>query len=117
MGNVMVLAEDASQVATREENAAASVMTLYAGLLAEVRADDVHFDRFGAYEAVASPLIAIHSTTTRTKIAMVQMSISQGLFAGGFHRGQQLIPRNVVIEKERRRKMKSSDCSSNGPGS
>jgi hypothetical protein len=76
MSNVMVLTEDASQIATREENAPASVVTLYAGLLAEVRADDIHFDGFGADEAIASPLVAIHITKARAKIAMAQMSIS-----------------------------------------
>jgi len=76
MRNIMVLTEDASQVATRKENTPTSVVALYAGLLAKVRDNDIHFDRFGSDEAVASPLIAIYRTEPGTQIAMAQMSIS-----------------------------------------
>ena len=70
MGNVMVLAEDASQIATREEYATAPVMTLYAGLFTKMRADHIHFDLFGAYEAIAGLLVPIDAAKTWTKIAV-----------------------------------------------
>jgi hypothetical protein len=88
MGNVMVLTEDASQIATREENTATSVVALYARLLAEVRANDIHFDAFGANEAVASPLMAIHATEPWAQIAMAQMSISYRFLARDIRGGK-----------------------------
>jgi hypothetical protein len=50
-------------------------MTLYAGLLAEVRPYNIHFDSFGADEAISRLLVAVDPTKTGTKIAMPQMSI------------------------------------------
>lgn len=82
----MILAKYASQIATGEENAAASVMALYAGLLTEMRPDDIHLDGFGAYKAIACSIVAIDTTETGTKIAMAQMSIGQRLFLGSHNR-------------------------------
>lgn len=70
MSNVMVLTKDTSEIASREKHAPASIMTLYAGLLAEVRGNDIHLDSFGADEAVPGFVITIDATKTWAEIAV-----------------------------------------------
>jgi hypothetical protein len=59
MSNIMVLAENASQIAPREEYAPAAVVALDTGLLTEMRPDDIDLDSFGAYEAISRLLIPV----------------------------------------------------------
>jgi hypothetical protein len=66
----MVLTEDTSQIAAREEYTPASIVTLNAGLFAEVRAYHVNLHGFGTNEAVSSFLITIDTTEARAEIAV-----------------------------------------------
>ena len=71
----MVLAEDAAEVASREEDGARAVVALYARLFAEMGGDDVDFGGLGADEADACRLPAIDSAPSRAEVAVLQMGV------------------------------------------
>ena len=75
MRDVVVLAEDAAEVASREENGAGAVVALYAWLFAKVRGDDVDFGCLGANEANACSFPAIDSAASRAQVAVAEVSV------------------------------------------
>lgn len=75
----MVLAKDAAKIATTEEYAAASVVTLKTGLFAKMRCDRVD-NNISANQACSSLLKAIDSAEPRTEIAIAQVCIRGGAF-------------------------------------
>lgn len=76
--DVVVLAEDAAEVAAGEEHGAGAMVALDAGLLAEVGGDDVDFGGRGADEAEAGFFIPIDSALARAEVAMFEMGIGCG---------------------------------------
>ena len=78
------------------------MVALDAGLLTRMGTDDIHFDGFGTYEAITRLLVTIDTAKTRAEVAIAQMGISQRSFADCARRGQEVVSRDVVIEKERR---------------
>ena len=108
MRDIVVLAKDAAQVAAAEEDGAGAVVACDAGLFAKVRADDVHF-HIGADEAVAGLLEAIDGAEAWAEIAVAQVGVGEGAFAGGVNGREEVVTRNVVVEKEGR-------CEMEGPG-
>lgn len=75
----MVLAKDAAKIATTEEYAAASIMTLKTRLFAKMRRDRVD-NNIGADQACSGLLKAIDSTEPGTEIAIAQVCIRGGAF-------------------------------------
>jgi len=72
--DIIVLAKDATQVASTEENTATAVMSLNARFLAEVRRDRVH-DYICADETGATPLESVHGAQAWAEIAITEVSI------------------------------------------
>ena len=100
MRDVVVLAEDAAQVAAAEENTAGPIVTLDAGLFAKVRADDVYFDGGCADEAVAGRLVAVDGAEARAEVAVAEVGVGEGAFAGGIDGREQVVTGDVVVEEE-----------------
>ena len=73
--NVVVLAEDAAEVASGEEDGAGAVVPLYAGFFAEMGRDDVDLCGLGADEADACCFPAVHSAASRAEIAVSEVSV------------------------------------------
>lgn len=73
--DVVVLAEDAVEVAAGEEDGPGAVVPLYAGLLAEMGRDDVDFGGFGADEADAGLFPAVHSAASRAEVAVAKVGV------------------------------------------
>lgn len=70
VGNVVVLAEDAAEVAHAEEDGAGTVVSLDARFLAEVRGDSVDLDRFCTDQADPGGLIAVYGAQTGAEVAV-----------------------------------------------
>ena len=75
VGDVVVLAEDAAEVAPREEDGARAVVALYAGLFAEMGRYDVDLGGLGADEADAGCFPAVHSAASRAEVAVPEVGI------------------------------------------
>lgn len=73
--DVVVLAEDAAEVASREEDGARAVVALYARLLAEMGRYDIDLGGLGADEADACLFPAIHSAASRAEVAVSQVGV------------------------------------------
>lgn len=69
MCNVVVLAEDASEVAAGEEDAAASIVALKTRLFTKMRRHRVH-DYIGSYQAGPSSLESVDSAKSRAEVAV-----------------------------------------------
>ena len=81
MSDIEVLAKNTTQVTTREEDGATSIMTLYARLFAEMRTDSANLDRLSGDQTDACFRIAVHGTATRAKIAISEMLKCSGPLA------------------------------------
>lgn len=66
----MILAEDASKVAAREENGARSIVALDTRFFAEVRRDHIDLDGLCSYQARARFLIAIHTAEPGAEVTI-----------------------------------------------
>ena len=99
MRDIVVLAEDTTQVAAAEEDRTGAVVACDAGLFAKVRADDVYF-YIGADEAVAGFLVAVHGAEARTKVAVAEVGVGEGTFAGGIDGGEKVVAGDVVVQEE-----------------
>lgn len=115
VGDVVVLAEDAAQVAHAEEDGAAAVVALHAGLLAKVRRDDVHLGRLGADQAHARRLVAVDAAPARAQVAVAQVRVRRRPLLGRVDRAQHLVPRRVVVEQEGRRQVQRPRAPPPGP--
>ena len=73
MCDVVVLAEDAAEVASREEDGARAMVALDAGLFAEMGGYDVDFGAFGGDQAEAGLLIAVDSAKPRAEVAVAEV--------------------------------------------
>ena len=98
--NVVVLAEDAAEVAAREEDGARAIVALDARLLAEVGGDDVDRGGAGADEAEARRLPAVDAAASRAEVAVPEVGVGRGSLLGGFGRGEQTVSGDVVIQEE-----------------
>ena len=101
MGYVMILTEDTAQVAAREEDGSAAVVTSDAGLFAKMRADDIDLD-IRSDQAVACLLVPIDRATARAEVAVPEVCIGQGALLRGLDRREELIAWEVVLEQEGR---------------
>ncbi len=100
VGDVVVLAEDAAQVAHAEEDGAAAVVALDAGLLAEVGGDDVDLGLL-ADEAHARGLVAVDAAETGAQVAVAQVGVGPGPLPGGIGGAEGHVAGGVVVEEER----------------
>ena len=97
--DVVVLTEDATQVAAAEENAAGAIVACDARLFAKVRSDDIYL-HIGTNEAVASFLVAIDGAETRAEVAVAQVGVGEGAFAGGVDGGEEVVAGDVIVKEE-----------------
>lgn len=102
VGDVVVLAEDAAQVAAAEEDGAAAVVALQARLLAEVRGDGVHLDRLGADQADAGCFPPVDVAFARAEVAFGEVGVGGGALLGGAALVEEEVARDVVVEEEGR---------------
>ena len=75
MCNVVVLAEDAAEVASGKEDGAGAVMALDAGLFAEMGSYDIDLGGLGTDEADAGSFPAVDSAAPRAEVAVAQVGI------------------------------------------
>ena len=75
MRNVVVLAEDATEVAPGEEDRPGAIVPLYAGFFAEMRSYDVDFGGLRANEADARLFVAVHIAATGAEVAVSEVSV------------------------------------------
>lgn len=99
MRNVMVLTEDASQIATRKEHGAGPVISLDAGFFASMGRDCVDFDGGSTDQTDTGSLVAVYVAEARAKVALAQVSVSRGALLGGLYRSKELVAGHVVVEK------------------
>lgn len=101
MADIMVLAEHTAEVAAAEEDGSRAMVALNTRLLAKVRGNGADAHSVALDETGASALEAIHTTTTGAEIAVREVSVGGGAFAGGVWGGQRLVAGDVrIVEKE-----------------
>ena len=101
MRDVVVLAEDAAEVASGKEDGARAVVALDAGFLAKVGGYDIDLGCLGADEADAGSFPAVDAAASRAEVAIAQVGIGLRPLLGDFDRGEEMIAGDVVIEEER----------------
>ena len=99
--NVVVLAEDAAEVAAREEDGPRAAVALDARLLAEMGGDDVDGGGAGADEAEARRLPAVDAAASRAEVAVPEVGVGRRSLLGRFGRGEQTVAGGVVVQEER----------------
>lgn len=98
---LLVLTEDAAQIASGEEDTARPIMALETRLLSKVRCNGIDLHRLGSDQAHARLLIPIHTAHARTKVALAKVRVRERAFLGGIERGDQLVSWDVVVEQPR----------------
>lgn len=101
MRDIVVLAKDAAEIATGEEDTAASMSTLNAWLFAEVRRDCID-DDIGTDKTCSATFEAVHAAEAGTEIAISQMSVGFAALLGFLLRGQELVSRDICVEEKLR---------------
>ena len=71
----MVLAENASKIASREKDAPTSIMALDTRLFSKMGPNDIYLDDFGADEAVSCLLVTIDPAETWAEVALSEVAI------------------------------------------
>jgi len=98
--NIVVLAKHASQVATREEDAAAAVVALQARLLAKVRRDGVDGYVGGGDQACARRFVAVHAAKARAEVAVAEVGVGGTALEGCVAGREGEVAGGVVVEEE-----------------
>ena len=75
MGDVVILTEDATEIASGKEDGSRAIVALYARLFAKMGGDYVDFGRLGADEADARLFPAIHSASSGAEVAVFEVGI------------------------------------------
>ena len=73
----MVLAEDAAEVASGEEDGAGAVVALNAGLFAEMGRDDIDLCGLGADEAGSSRFVAVHAAASGAEVTISEVGVGR----------------------------------------
>lgn len=75
MRDVVVLAEDAAEAASGEEDGAGAMVALDAGLFAEMGGDDIDLGGLGADQAEAGLFIAVDSAKPWAEVAVAEVGM------------------------------------------
>lgn len=94
--NIVVLAEDAAEIAAGEEDAAAAIVALDARLFAEMRRDGVH-DDVGPDQAGSRPFEPVDTAEARAKVAVPEVRVRMRSLFGGIDGGEELVAGKVVV--------------------
>ena len=86
MRDIVVLAEDAAKVTSREEDGPRAVVTLYARLLAEMGSYDIDFGGLGTDEADAGCFVAVDSAESGAEVAIAKVGVGGRPLSGCFDR-------------------------------
>ena len=105
--DVVVLAENAAQVAAGEEDSTATIVALDAWLLAKVRRDRADLD-VRSDEAYACCFVPIHAAHSRAKVAVAEVGVRLTAFAGGVGGREEVIAGDVVVQEVRWSEVKAS---------
>ena len=108
MRNIMVLTEDTSQIASAKEDRAGSVVSLKTRLFSEVGSYRTNFHRLGSDQAMTRRFISIDVAQARAQIALPKMRICCCPLLCGVDGRDQVVARYVVIQEERRGKVKGA---------
>ena len=100
MRDVVVLAEDAAEVASGKEDGARAVVALDAGFLAKVGGYDIDLGGLGADEADTGPFPAVDAAASGAEVAIAQVGIGLGPLLGRVDGREGIIAGDVVIEEE-----------------
>lgn len=99
VSDVVVLAKDATQIASAKEDTSTTIVALETWLFAEMRSDSIN-DHVGADKACSGLLETVDATEPRAEVAFLQMLISRRAFLAFLQRSEQLIPGYVIVEEE-----------------
>lgn len=110
MCNIVILAKDATQVATAEENRTRAIVTLKTGLFAEMGSNCRDLDGFGPYQTMPCALISIDIAEAWAEVALPQMSVGSRSLLRCVDRGYQVVSRYVIVQEKWRSKMKGASA-------
>ena len=110
MCNIMILTEHTPQVAPAEKHTARPIMALEAWFLAKVGCDGRYLYRGGADQAVAGGFVAVDVAQARAEVALAEVGIGGGAFEGGGGSGNELVARDIGVEKEGRGQVEGAFC-------
>ena len=97
MRNIPVLAENAAEITSREENGPAAIVALDAGFFAEVGREGVDGGGGGGDETPACFFVAVYAAETGAEVAVKEVGVGEGEFVGHEVGGEGEVARGVVI--------------------
>lgn len=101
MRYIPVLAKHAAEIAAGEEYGARAVVALDTGFFAEVRSECVYGAGGGGDKAPACFFVAVCGAEAWAEVAVLEVVVGEGEFAGDVVGGEGEVAGGVVIEEER----------------